>query len=109
MVELAIDGERALTAEQAKQAKSMTTAEARAYLTECSGVRGYAENASKAASVAILEAKQASRQLESTMGNLNETIAKASSFDAQWEAFKSKFDNLNKVMVERLTGMVGPA
>jgi len=67
------------------------------------------------------DAKMAQAQAEKTMKNIQEAaearqatydkiqsvVAKNSSFDAKWEEFKRKFDDLSKLAVERLSGVMG--
>lgn len=86
---------------------SADIASAKATLADASDVRRAGAIASEKARNAIAEAKGATSSLAESIDSVEVVIAKTSSFDKQWEEFKAKFDQLNKLALQNLSGMMG--
>lgn len=81
-------------------------AAARATLADASNVRYDAGAVSANAKKALAEARTASAGLAASIETIESVISKASSFDKQWADFQAKFDQLNKLAVQRMSGML---
>lgn len=86
---------------------SVDAISAKSVLDDCKRLTSDASAASQKAKEAVAAAKDATSQLAKRIDGIGDVIAATSSFDAQWEEFKRKFGELNKLMVERVGGMVG--
>jgi NAD-dependent deacetylase len=80
---------------------------AKAVLEDCSSLQSRAAAASAEAKKSVTDAKKATEGLAKSIESIGDVIAQSSSFDAKWEAFKKMFDDLNKMAIQRIGGMVG--
>merc|ERR1719498_1798633 len=85
----------------------MDIATAKSIIADVANTRSVATAAVEGARKSVDDAKRATARLAESIRNVDDEIAKASSFDKQWEEFKSKFDQLNKLAAQRLSGMMG--
>jgi NAD-dependent deacetylase len=103
---MAVD-ECAMSAErQAKDAK-LGVEQAREILRRATETSSKAKQAREDAKIAVETMRKTVSTLEGSVKSAEKAVELKSSFDDQWKKFQDMFDNMNKLALERIGGMLG--